>query len=578
MSDPPSMSPALASGSGTPASGAGGHVYRRTLATPGAARFMVPAFVGRLPIAMHALGTVLVVQDRAGSYAVGGAVAAAGALSEAVCVPRVGRALDRFGQASVLLAGLAGHLLGVAALLAVVRAGAPRPLWFLTAAVAGGCLPPVGTCVRARWSALLTGSALLPAALALEAAIDELVFTLVTALVTLVDPAAGLLASAVLLGIGALGLALQHGTDPGPRSASAAPPERIMRRPDTRTLVAIVFAIGIGFGGIDIAMVAFAREEGLAAVGGLLLGMFAAGSGISGLISGARRPDRPLRARLLRSVALLTVGFALPLAGVGVAAMIPLAILAGATVAPTMINSNAMMERIVPPQARTEGFAWLTMAVVGGLAVGSPLAGRLIDAGGTRLGYVVPAGAGLLAGTTALLRRQHLPDDRSPADRSPGNGFARRWFAAQRFAGDGSGNGVVARLAIGPLPGRGGGAARLGGGDRRRGGTRPSGSGRHSSDGRHSGGGDDLGGPATEQSTPGSGAGSLGVTAPFAALADRRRDHRRVVARTLGGLRRGIGGLGLLGSLGRLGPSDGQGRVGGRCHAGRLHRCGDLKP
>ncbi len=185
MSDPPSMSPALASGSGAPASGAGGHVYRRTLATPGAARFMVPAFVGRLPIAMHALGTVLVVQDRAGSYAVGGAVAAAGALSEAVCVPRVGRALDRFGQARVLLAGLAGHLLGVAALLAVVRAGAPRPLWFLAAAVAGGCLPPVGTCVRARWSALLTGSALLPAALALEAAIDELVFTLVTALVGL---------------------------------------------------------------------------------------------------------------------------------------------------------------------------------------------------------------------------------------------------------------------------------------------------------------------------------------------------------------------------------------------------------
>ncbi|WP_261557980.1 MFS transporter [Frankia tisae] len=502
MSDPPSMSPALASGSGAPAPGAGGHVYRRTLATPGAAGFMVPAFVGRLPIAMHALGTVLVVQDRAGSYAVGGAVAAAGAFSEAVCVPRVGRALDRFGQTRVLLAGLTGHLLGVAALLAVVRAGAPRPLWFLAAAVAGGCLPPVGTCVRARWSALLTGSALLPAALALEAAIDELVFilgpTLVTVLVTLVDPAAGLLASAVLLGIGALGLALQHGTDPGPRSASAAPPERIMRRPDTRTLVAIVFAIGIGFGGIDVAMVAFAREEGLAAVGGLLLGMFAAGSGISGLISGARRPDRPLRARLLRSVALLTVGFALPLAGVGVAAMIPLAVLAGATVAPTMINSNAMMERIVPPQARTEGFAWLTMAAVGGLAVGSPLAGRLTDAGGARLGYVVPAGAGLLAGLTALLRRQHLPDDRSPADRSPGNGFARRWFAAQRFAGDGSGNGVVARLAVGPLPGRGvDGAARLGGRGRRRGGTRPSGGGRHSSDGRHGSSGGDLGGPAT---------------------------------------------------------------------------------
>ncbi len=414
MTDPPPMYPVPASGSEAPAPGAVGSVYRRTLATPGATRFIGPAFVGRLPIAMHALGTVLFVQDRSGSYAVGGAVAAAGALSEAVCVPRVGRALDRFGQARVLLAGLAGHLLGVAALLATVWAGTPRPLWFLAAMVAGGCLPPVGTCVRARWSALLGGGALLPAALALEAAIDELVFilgpTLVTALVALVDPAAGLLASAVLLGVGAMGLALQHGTDPGPRPASAAPPERIMRRPDTRTLVAIVFAIGIGFGGIDVAMVAFAREQGLAAIGGLLLGMFAAGSGISGLITGARTHDRPLRARLLRSIALLTVGLALPLAGVGVAAMIPLSVLAGATVAPTMIDANAMMERIVPPHARTEGFAWLTMAVVGGLAVGSPLAGRLIDTGGARLGYLVPAGAGLLAGLTALLGRRYLPD------------------------------------------------------------------------------------------------------------------------------------------------------------------------
>jgi hypothetical protein len=414
MTDPPPISPLLASGSEAPPPDAGGNVYRRTLATPGAARFIGPAFVGRLPIAMHALGTVLFVQDRSGSYAVGGAVAAAGAFSEAVCVPRVGRALDRFGQARLLLAGLAGHLLGAAALLVTVWAGAPRPLWFLAAVVAGGCLPPVGTCVRARWSALLGGGDLLPTALALEAAIDELVFilgpTLVTALATLVDPAAGLLASVVLLGIGAVGLALQHGTDPGPRPASAAPPERIMRRPDTRTLVAIVFAIGIGFGGIDVAMVAFAREEGLAAIGGLLLGMFAAGSGISGLITGARPHRRPLRARLLRSIALLTFGLSLPLAGISVAAMIPLAVLAGATVAPTMIEANAMMERIVPPHARTEGFAWLTMAVVGGLAVGSPLAGRLIDTGGARLGYLVPAGAGLLAGLTALLGRRHLPD------------------------------------------------------------------------------------------------------------------------------------------------------------------------
>ncbi|MCK9896421.1 MFS transporter [Frankia sp. AgB32] len=406
-----------------PAGTTTGSLYRRTLATPGAARFLPAAFVGRLPIAMHALGTVLFVQDRSGSYAVGGAVAAAGALSEAACAPRIGRALDRYGQARVLLAALGGHLVGVAALLAAVWTGVPRPLWFAAAVVAGGTLPPVGSCARARWSVLLAGSTLLPTAFALEAAIDELVFilgpTLVTTLVTLVAPAGGLMASAALLTVGVLGLVTQRRTDPGPRPATTAAPERIMRRADARTLVAIVFAIGIGFGGLDVSMVAFAREQGLAALGGLLLGLFATGSGVAGLLGGARPQRRPLRERLLRSVALLAGGFALPLAGVTVAAMIPLALLAGATAAPTMIGVNAMMVRLVPARARTEGFAWLTMAVASGLSVGSPLAGRLIDHGGARLGLVVPAAAGLSAGLTALLCRNRLPDVDATATAEP---------------------------------------------------------------------------------------------------------------------------------------------------------------
>ncbi|CAO5237713.1 MFS transporter [Frankia sp. AgKG'84/4] len=420
-----SSPPPLAAPATDPAGVTSGSLYRRTLATPGAVRFLPAAFVGRLPIAMHALGTVLFVQDRTGSYAVGGAVAAVGALSEAACAPRIGRALDRYGQARVLLAALGAHLVGVAALLGAVWSGAPRPLWFGAAVIAGGTLPPVGSCARARWSVLLTGSPLLATAFALEAAIDELVFilgpTLVTALVTLVAPAGGLLASAALLTVGVLGLVAQRRTDPGPRPASTAAQERIMRRADTRTLVAIVFAIGIAFGGLDVSMVAFAREQGLAALGGLLLGLFAAGSGVAGLVGGARTRRRPLRERLLRSVALLAVGFLLPLAGLTVAVMIPLALLAGATAAPTMIGVNAMMVRLVPARARTEGFAWLTMAVASGLSIGSPLAGRLIDVGGARLGLVVPAAAGLLAGLTALLCRDRLPDvdARGPAAASP---------------------------------------------------------------------------------------------------------------------------------------------------------------
>lgn len=397
---------------GTP--GTSGNVYRRVLATPGAHRFVPAGFVGRLPIAMTALGTVLFIQDDTGSYAVGGGVAAAGAVGEAVLAPRWGRALDRFGQARVLLVCLVGHLTGLVALIAAVWAGAPRPVWFAAAMIVGGFLPPVGACVRARWSHRLTGAPLLPTAFALESAIDELVFilgpTLVTSLVVAVAPAAGLIASGILLVVGTLALAGQRSTDPGPRPGAPPAAARMLRRPATRALIVVFVAVGIGFGGVDVAMVAFAREEGLAGAGGLLLGLFAAGSGTAGLIYGARAHHRPLRSRFLFSAGCMTAGLALPLAGVTVAAMAPLAILAGATVAPTLINGNALMERLMPAEARTEGFAWLTMAVVSGAALGSPVAGQLIDSGGARLGLTVPAGAGLLIGLAAVMSRGHLPD------------------------------------------------------------------------------------------------------------------------------------------------------------------------
>ncbi|ABW14342.1 putative ABC transporter, permease protein [Parafrankia sp. EAN1pec] len=390
--------------------------YHRALATPGAARFVPAAFLGRLPIAMVSVGTVLLVQAETGSYGVGGAVAAAGAVGEALLAPRLGRALDRFGQARVLSGCLAGHLAAMTTLTVAVTAGAPRPVWFTASAVAGGLLPPVGACVRARWSARLGGGELLGTALALESALDEVVFvlgpTLVTLLAVLIAPPAGLVASMVFLATGTGALIALRESDPGPRGGGAAASARMLRDGGTRTLLLIFLCIGIAFGGVDVSMVAFAREEGLAAVGGVLLGLFAAGSAVSGLVYGARAHTRPLSGRFLLAAAVMAVGMALPLAGVTLELMIPLALLAGATVSPTLISGNAVVERLVGAGARTEGFAWLTMAVVSGIAVGAPVAGSLVDGGGAHRGLLVTAGAGVLIGSAALTGRRPLSSGR----------------------------------------------------------------------------------------------------------------------------------------------------------------------
>jgi len=388
-------------------------VYRRVLATPGATRFVLAAFVGRIPISMLGIGTVLYVQHATGSYGVGGTVVTAATLGEALCAARIGRALDRFGQAKVLVLCLAGHLVGLVGLLVGVGAGAPRPLWYACAALMGGIFPPTGSCSRARWSAVLDGGDLLGTAFAVEAAVDEVIFiggpVLTTVLATAVAPPAGLIAAGMLLTVGALCLAAQRGTDPGPRPAGAGVARpRVFREPALRSLLVVILAVGVAFGGADVTTVAFGRAHGLGSFAGVLLALFALGSGMSGLFWGARPAGGAFARRFLRAAGLMAVALWLPLAAPNVPLLVPLLVITGATVAPTLIGANTVMERFVPAAARTEGFAWLQVALVTGISVGAPLAGAVVDHSGTRAGWAVCAGAGVLIGLAALGGRRAL--------------------------------------------------------------------------------------------------------------------------------------------------------------------------
>src|SRR5215210_3724495 len=103
---------------------------------------VVAAFIGRLPLSMVGLGSVLLVQSETGSYGLGGAVAAAGAVATAVAGPVIGRLADTHAQRRVLLAVLAVFVGSGIAFLFSVRNG--WPLWtvFLSAGLAGATIPP----------------------------------------------------------------------------------------------------------------------------------------------------------------------------------------------------------------------------------------------------------------------------------------------------------------------------------------------------------------------------------------------------------------------------------------------------
>jgi hypothetical protein len=62
--------------------------YADIFRIPGARRFSAAGVIGRMPMSMFGLGTVLLISASTGSYGVAGAVSAAGSLGYALASPR----------------------------------------------------------------------------------------------------------------------------------------------------------------------------------------------------------------------------------------------------------------------------------------------------------------------------------------------------------------------------------------------------------------------------------------------------------------------------------------------------------
>jgi predicted MFS family arabinose efflux permease len=386
--------------------------YLPLLRLPGARAFCLAALVGRMPISMLGIGSVLLVQDRRGSYALAGAVAAGLGLGLAVGGPRVSRLVDRHGQRAVLPWCLLVTAVGLVGLLLLSGSSAPGWTLVLPTLLAGTALPPLGSCVRARWTHAVHGRAdAVGVAMALESVADELVFVLGPALVvvlaTLLDPAVGLVTALALCAAGTLTfVGLRASEPPVQRAAGVRVPA--IRSAGLRTAALCMVFVGLLFGALEVVMVAFAQERGQPSAAGFLLPLVAAGSALSGLVYGARTWRTPLERRFLVALAFLVVSVVPVVLAPGVGAMVPAALLAGLAVSPTLIVGFALAARLVPPSARTEGFTWLNSGIGVGAALGSAAAGALADAAGAGTAFLLcPAGA-LAALLVAVAGRRSL--------------------------------------------------------------------------------------------------------------------------------------------------------------------------
>jgi MFS family permease len=389
--------------------------YRPVLALPAARAALLLGFFIRIPLfAAGVILTLHVVGALHRSYGAAGVLSTAATVALAVSSPWRGRLLDRKGLRRVVLPSLVVQ--------AVCWSIAPWvDYWWLMALAAIGGLFAVPTFSILRQVLM----AAVPeeqrrTALSLDSVCTEFSFMAGPALgvwvATVWDTAISIFVFEWLSIIAGIVLyALNPAIRGDHEEETTPPPRRSWFGVPVVAVLAATAATTIVLGGSDVAIVATLRTMDAQQHIGWVLAVWGAGSIVGGLVYGAWH----------RSVAAfwLLAGLAVVTAPVALAANLPMAavllFVSGLFCAPSITATIDTLSRLVPTSARGEAVGWHGSSMTAGIALGAPLAGFAIDAGGWQWGFLVVSAVGLLVAVVCgLVLGRRGSGSASPVDDS----------------------------------------------------------------------------------------------------------------------------------------------------------------
>jgi hypothetical protein len=326
----------------------------------------------------------------------------------AFATPHWSRVADRIGQSAMLIRVVPIKVAGLGVFTLLVLNQAPTWTWFASIIIAESMSVNTGGLVRRRWLHVLSPDKsstaedeqdrhLVNTAYSYEAIMDEIVFILgpiiVTACATTIAPAAGIIVGMIFVAIGFPLFIRQKATEPPSTPKRIVDPHpAVIRNKRVQAVVLATTLLGGFFGSIAIVTVAFTEQRGQENMSGLLLAIWAFGSGIAAIINGA------IKWKLSSASRFLIFLFALTLLSVPMLFTHSLTWLAvalffnGFAVAPLVINAYGVAEGAVPPEQITETLTWVVAGMPLGGAFASAVAGLVIDQFGADIAYWVPLG------------------------------------------------------------------------------------------------------------------------------------------------------------------------------------------
>ena len=387
--------------------------YWTLLKTPGVARVIAAQLTARFPFGMLSLAFLIHIERVYDSYGSAGLVLGAMSIGQAIAGPLTSRLMGRWGMRPVIIATLM-----VCASSIIVMALVSLPISGLMAIglVAGLSTPPIQPAVRTIYPKIVNSRQLTPL-FSLDASAQEIIWVLGPVIATFVaiqvSSVAGiLLAAAFLVGGGIWFVALPEvGRVRIPRSRRKI--GAVLKRPPVMLSTIVGFMLVAACASVEAGVVA-AFGHG-SSDSGWVLGIFAAGSLVGGLALG-HAPIGPwaLAGRML----IVTVGLGLATLGLNFWWLAGTLLLAGIGIAPAFAVLFGIVSASVKFSDTAEAYGWVGTGQLMGAAMGSAIAGFMIDHSGAGAAILVAAGFAALGTLIPAIGRRWHPDLRG-RDASP---------------------------------------------------------------------------------------------------------------------------------------------------------------
>jgi MFS family permease len=392
--------------------------YLTLFRTPGGLRFSIPGLIARMPISMDSLALIFIVVAVSDSYAIAGALSATASVVIAFATPHWSRVADRIGQGAMLVRVIPVKVFAFCVFTVLVLNETPVWTWFVSIIITEAFSVNTGGLVRRRWLHVLSPDKTTTAedeqdrhvvntAYSFEALMDEVVFILgpiiVTACATTIAPAAGIISGIIFLAVGVPLFVMQKDTEPPANPKREVDPHpAVIRNKRVQAVVLPTTLLGGFFGSIAIVTVAFAEARDQAALSGVLLAIWAAGSAVAAIMNGVIKWRLTSATRFLIFLFALTI-LSIPMLFVHSITWLAVALFFnGFAIAPLVINAYGVAEGAVPPEQITETLTWVVAGMPMGGALASALAGQIIDRFGADIAYWVPLGF-MIAACAAIL-------------------------------------------------------------------------------------------------------------------------------------------------------------------------------